>query len=242
MLWIFDSGYGWLQTLRYLKNFFSDFDYIFYADNKNVPYGNKTAEQIKDLTFEWLNYLFDNGAKLVILACNTASAYAIKEWQKLYPDKKVLSIMIPAIEKIIEKWYKKVGIIATLATVLSNIYERKYFELTWKNIDFYQVPANNLVKLIENEEQNEEIINEVIIAYLEQFPKDIEALVLWCTHFPIYKKYFEKHFNKTIIDPSYESVDKLVEYFRKHQDIYNAISKNWKIDIIETGEKWKYKI
>jgi len=240
MLWVFDSGYGWLQTLKYLKELFPDFDYIFYADNKNVPYGTKTPEQIEKFTFQWLNYLFDHGAKLVILACNTASAYSIKKWQKLYPEKKVLSITIPWVEKVIEKWYKKVWVIATLATIISKIYDKKFEEISWKKIDFYPVPANTLVSLIENNVKDDFVINEVIKAYLEQLPQDIEALVLWCTHFPIYIDFFKKNFNKDIIDPAKESIYRLVEYFRKHKDIYDSISKNWKVKIIETGNKKIY--
>jgi len=237
MLWVFDSGFGGFQTLKYLQKKFPDFDYIFYADNANVPYWNKPPKEIEELTFKGLNYLFDAGAKLVILACNTASSYAIKKWQKLYPEKKVLSVTIPAVEKIIEKWYKKVGVLATYATVYSNIYPRKYFELTWNFIDFYQVPAPRLVELIEKKVEDNEIINSVIKSYIEQLPNDIEALVLGCTHYPIYLSYFERIFSKEIIDPSKESVEKLVEYFRKHNDIYESISKNWKTKIIETGER-----
>jgi len=236
MLWIFDSGFGGYKTLKYLKNKFPDFDYIFYADNKNVPYGNKSPEEIEKLTFDGLNYLFDNGAKLVILACNTASAYAIRKWQTLYPEKKVLSITIPGVEKIIEKWYQKVAILATLATVNSDIYSKKYKELTWKEIDFIQIPAPDIVKIIENQIDDGEIIQNIIKSYLDQIDEQVDALVLWCTHFPIYKKYFQKFFSKDIIDPSYESVEKLVEYFRKHSDIYKSISKNWKTKIIQTWE------
>ncbi len=235
MLWIFDSGFGGLQTLKYLKEKFPDFDYIFYADNKNVPYGNKSSEEIEKFTFDWLNYLFDHGAKFVILACNTASAYAIRKWQALYPEKKVLSITIPWVEKIVEKWYKNVALFATLATVKSNIYPKKYFEITWKNINFVQIPAVKLVDLIENNVDDAEIIEDVVKSYINQIPKNMDCLVLWCTHYPIYLKYFKKYWSKDIIDPSYEAVNKLVDYFRKHNDIYEKITKNGKTAIIETG-------
>jgi len=239
MLWVFDSGFGGFQTLKYLKEKFPDFDYIFYADNKNVPYGNKSPEEIEEFTFSWLNYLFDHGAKIVILACNTASAYAIKKWQALYPEKKVLSITIPWVEKIIEKWYKKVALLATFATINSDIYRKKYKELAWKEIEFVQIPAPKLVEIIEKQVDDEEIINEVVSYYLNQIPDDIEALILWCTHYPIYKNYFQRYFKKNIIDPSYEAVDKLVDYFTNHPDIYKSISKNWKTIIIETTKNKK---
>jgi glutamate racemase len=77
--------------------------------------------------------------------------------------------------------------------------------------------------LIENQVEDEEIINNVISLYIEQLPNDVEALVLGCTHYPIYLKNFQKYFKKDIIDPSQESVEKLVEYFRNHNDIYESI-------------------
>lgn len=237
MLWVFDSGLGWLQTLKYLQKEFSEFDYIFFADNKNVPYWNKSPEEIKKLTFDWLNFLFDKWAKLVILACNTASAYAIRSWQQTYPNKKVLSVTIPWVEAIIEWWHQKIWIFATQATVNSNIYPKKYEEVKgYVDIEFHQVACHNLVEIIENWINDEKIIYENIGLYLNQLPKDIDWLVLWCTHYPILLDYIEKVYNKKIIDPSMEAVKKLKEYFKKHTKIYNSISKNWKTQIFSSGK------
>lgn len=103
---------------------YPEYDYIFLADTQNCPYGEKSGEEIRELTFKGLNRLFDHGAKIVILACNTAAAYAVRSRQTLYPEKKVLSITIPGVEEIIKKGTNRgnVGILATQATVNSNIY------------------------------------------------------------------------------------------------------------------------
>lgn len=243
MIWVFDSWFWGLQTLKYLKDEFPDLDYLFYADNKNVPYWDKNPKEIRNLTFNWLNYLFDNWCKIVILACNTASAYSIKEWQSLFPEKKVLSITIPWVEKIIEWNYKKVWLLATDATVKSDIYLKKYCELkhNCSNI-FYSVWSPKIVDLIESWEKNEEKIKYILKSYLDKFPKDIDVFVLGCTHYPIYLTYFKQLTSIDIIDPSKESVIKLKQYFLKHKYIYNSILKNSKITIFQTGNIKKMKL
>jgi glutamate racemase len=237
MIGVFDSWFWGYYTLGLLKESFSDCDFIFYADTKNLPYGEKSWEEIKKFTFEALDYLFNNWAKIVILACNTASAYSIKKWQAEFPEKKVLSVTIPGIEKIIENDYKNVWVFATNATVKSDIYRKKTEELNWKNISLFQVWCPKLVDIVENKEENNEYINSIISEYKQNlWEEKIDALILGCTHFPLLKNHFSKHFTCEIIDPSYESVIKLKKYFENHKEIYDSISKNWKTIIETSGE------
>ena len=124
MIGIFDSWFGWLQTMKYFQEKYPQYDYLFLADSKNCPYGSKSGDEIKKLTYQGLNWLFNNGADIVILACNTAAAYSVRARQEEFPQKKVLSITIPGIEKILENKRddKTIGVLATQATILSNIY------------------------------------------------------------------------------------------------------------------------
>jgi len=237
MIGVFDSWFGWYYTLWLLKQSFPDCDFIFYADTKNLPYWEKSAEEIRKFSFDSLNYLFDNWAKIVILACNTASAYSIKQWQTQFPEKKVLSVTIPGIEKIIENNYKNVWIFATNATVKSNIYRKKTDELNWKNINLFQVWCPSLVTIVEEKEKDDNYIYSKILEYKQNLGEEnIDVLILWCTHFSLLKENIKKHFSCDIIDPSYESVLKLQKYFEKHKEIYDSISKNWKIIIETSGE------
>ncbi len=240
MLGIFDSWFWWLQTLKYLKNEFPEFDYIFYADTKNLPYWDKNPEDIKKYTYEWINTLFENDVKLVILACNTASAYAVRSWQTEFPEKKVLSVTIPWVEAIIEWNYQKIWIFATHATVKSNIFPKKHFEITWTNWNIHQIWCPNLVNIIEEWIKDKSKIEQEISNYIKQLPDDIEALILWCTHFPILNDYIKKVFNKPIIDPAKEAIIKLKSYFERHPEIYDSISKNWKTEYIITWDKNKF--
>ena len=119
---VFDSGLGGLQTLHYFKEYLPQYDYVFLADTANNPYGEKSGEQIRELTFNALRYLFDNcHVEMVILACNTAAAYAVRDWQMRYPEQKVLSVTIPGVEAMIEGdgTYKHIGVLMTPATMQS---------------------------------------------------------------------------------------------------------------------------
>lgn len=235
MLWIFDSWLGWLQTLKYLKDSFPDFDFIFYADNKNVPYWGKTPAEIKKLTYHWLELLFSRWASIVILACNTASACAIKSWQCDFPDKKVLSVTIPWVEAIIEGRYNNVWILATKATVESDIYPKKILELCPESkINIHQIAANDLVDIIEWWIKDEEFLLDALQKYITRFPSNTEALVLWCTHYPILFDQIRKIYSKPIIDPSMESVKKLKEYFTRHPEIYEQIWRNSRTEIFSS--------
>lgn len=135
------------------------------ADTKNCPYGNKTGEEIQALTFSHLHWLFDHGAKIVILACNTAAAYSIRAWQTQFPDRKVLSITIPGVERILEhhKNANSIGILATQATILSGIYTDLFFRLGGTgDPDFHFVMAPKLVDLVEEGITDPTIIREQI--------------------------------------------------------------------------------
>lgn len=226
MIWIFDSWFGWLQTLKYFKEFLPQYDYIFFADSKNIPYWDKTKEQIKELTYKWLNFLFDKWAKIVILACNSASSYAIRPWQKDFPDKKTLSITIPWVESVCENWFCNVWLLATQITIQSWIYEKKTNEINPNNhINWYKIPATDLV--LEIEKGNFE--TDILEKYFVWLENKLDALILWCTHFPIVKKQIIKILpnNIQIIDPAYESVKKFITYLEKHSDIKNSLSKWW---------------
>lgn len=242
MIWIFDSWFGWLVSLKYFRIKFPNFDYLFFADNINVPYWEKTPEQIKELTYNWLNILFQKGAELVIVACNTASAYAIRSRQSDYPYKKALSVTIPWIEKVIEWKYDNIWIIATQATIQSNIFIKKISEINHEaNTNVFSVWANKLVELIEQWEDDTNIIDLEIKSIVDDLPKNLDCLILWCTHFPIYAKHFKKFFKWKLIDPSYEATIRLEKYLTRHPYIYDKITKNWTGKILISWNMNKFK-
>lgn len=245
MIWIFDSGFGWLQTLKYFHKLYPEYDYVFLADNKNCPFGIKSAEEIQQITFDALAWFFDHGADIVIIACNTAAAYSIRKRQMLYPDKKVLSITVPGVEEIISKGVVNghVWVLATQATIISDIYTDLFGRFGWiGNPDFHFVVASELVNMIEQWVSDISLIEVTIQNYLDKFSDTIEYLILWCTHFPIYMSYFEKLFQWKIIDPSWEAAKKFGDYLDNHLDLKNELSLNWSVNFLTTWDKSKFDI
>jgi len=239
MIGIFDSGFGGLQTLKYFKQILPEYDYIFLADTKNNPYWVKNPNLVKELTFRCLNRLFDNGAKIVILACNTASVCSIREWQSLYPDKKVLSVTIPAIEKLAHKNYLSVGILATELTVRSWIYLELSQKFWLDTKPFQSICAGDIVEAIELGKISDIEIEKMVRNYISIFDWKIDCLILWCTHFSIWRSYFEKFFSWEIIDPSLLSAYSMVSYLQKHNYSYK-LPLNWNLFFYTTGNLEKF--
>lgn len=213
--------------MKIFQELYPQYDYMFLADNKNCPFGNKDWETIKEITFKWLHRLFDHGAKIVILACNTAAAYAVRSRQEQFPEKKVLSITIPGVEKILkDDSNKKIGILATQATILSNIYTDLFFKFGGQNNpDFQFIMAPKLVNLVESGEARQEEIDFAVQEYITKF-RDIDTLILGCTHFPILINNIKRFFIWDIIDPSKEAAIQFGSYLERHPEIKNQLTTN----------------
>ncbi len=126
MIGIFDSGSGGLTFLAAMKRRFPEWSYIYYADYEHCPFGEKTPEEIQSFTIAGVQKLFDAGAEVVILACNTASAWTLRKIQtEVFPNKKVLGVTIPGAEKVVELGLKNVIVFATEQTVKSRTYAER---------------------------------------------------------------------------------------------------------------------
>lgn len=246
MIGFFDSGFWGLKTMKYFYDLYPDYDYIFLADNQNCPFGNKSWDEIEKITFKSLNWLFDNWADIVIIACNTAAAYSIRKRQNLYPNKKTLSITVPWVEEIIQtshtnhqktKKQSSFGVLATQATVRSDIYVDLYSRFWWKwDPDFNFVMAPKLVEMVESWVKDRAKIILAIQEYLAQFPKNISTLVLWCTHFSVYKPYFEELFDGVVIDPSFYSAQKFWDYLKNHPEVDSKLWLNSNVSFYTTWD------
>lgn len=238
MIGIFDSGFGWLQALNHFQKAYPQYDYIFLADQAHYPFGTKTPEQIREYTFHWIQWLFDQWAAIVIIACNTAAAYAIQERQKKYPQKKTLSITIPGVEKIQENYTrcKHITILTTEWTMKSGMYTKLFDKMVspWTSMDV--IVATDLVDLVEQGVTDEEIRAKKLEKYIQKIQKQkTDCLILGCTHFPILTPTIEKYFSGDIINPIYEAVKKFWPYLQRHPEITKKIGKKRKIQVYTTG-------
>lgn len=249
---IFDSGLGGLAMLRAMREAFPTYDYVFYGDTLRVPYGDKTVKEIQKFTQMGLNFLFDHECELIILACNTASATVLRELQETYLPRKnnthlrVLGVIVPTVEILTE--YKHVGILATTATMNARSFDKSFARYGWHGTITYQ-SAPKLVPLIEQGSYAEAlkiVKNEYIPTIIE---KDIEALILGCTHYMLLKDEIRSILPEHIKLISQDEIipKKLKVYLEKHTDTKKRISKNGNVTLFVTkatdqmnhlGEEW----
>jgi glutamate racemase len=248
---IFDSGLGGLIIARVIRETMPEYDYVYFGDTKRLPYGNKSHETVYEFTKKAVDYLFrKENCAIVIIACNTASARALRELQQKYlvknfKDRKILGVLIPTAEAA--SFYKRVGVLATLGTITSNTFIVEIKKLN-KKTKVFQNPAPMLAPLVDNGE--DAFAKPFILKYLKPLKnKKLDALVLGCTHYPILKKEIRKNMPSNIKIISQDEIipDKLKEYFKGHPEITNKLSKNRTIKILVTDrtqsintmvEKW----
>jgi len=232
---VFDSGYGGLTVLKELKKVLPQYDYLYLGDNARAPYGTRSFDVVYEFTLQAVQDLFSRGCSLVILACNTASAKALRSIQMndlpiIAPDKKVLGVIRPSTESIgafTETGH--IGIMATPGTVKSKSYSiemAKFFPEV--KVTEYACPM--WVPLIENNRQDSEagriLIKEDFYTLLEIDDK-IDTVVLACTHYPLVKEYLTEiaPYGIQIISQGEIVADRLLDYLQRHHEIEKECDK-----------------
>ncbi len=180
---LFDSGIGGLTVLKVLKSKYPNNDYIYYGDTLNVPYGNKSKEELLKLARNNINFLINKKVDLIIVACGTVSSNCLDIINKEY-DIPIISIITPTINYLNNNNYKTIGVIATHATINTHIFKNN------TNKQVYEIETPLLVPIIEN--NNYKKINEVLHNYLDNYIDKIDCLVLGCTHYPLLIKYLKE--------------------------------------------------
>jgi glutamate racemase len=238
---IFDSGVGGLIIARAIRKMMPEYDYVYFGDTKRVPYGNKSHEAVYEFTKEAVDYLFrKENCTIVLIACNTASARALRKIQQEYlpknfKDRKVLGVLIPTAE--VASNYKRVGVLATLGTVASNTFPVEIKKLN-KKTRVFQNSAPMLVPLIEDRDSSI-LAKPFLLKYLKPLMnKKLDALVLGCTHYPKLKKEIKNIISKNIKLISQDEIvpRKFKEYFLRHPEITKKISKNKSVKILVTDK------
>jgi glutamate racemase len=231
MLGIFDSGFGGLTVLRPIHEKLPRLSTVYLGDNARAPYGVRTQEEIYQFTLEGVRFLFDLNCQLVVLACNTASAQALRRIQNEvlpmeYPDRRVLGVIRPASEYLSARG-DHVGIFATPATVESNAYVHELKKLN-PNIEVTQVACPGLTNLIEAGHHTGENCNQLVKHFTDELftkaPKT-EKILLGCTHYPLVQSLFETHTPKEVQVYSQGAIvaDTLDTYLERHPDIKNRL-------------------
>jgi glutamate racemase len=190
---VFDSGYGGLTVLKEMREKLPEYDFLYLGDNARAPYGSRSFEVIYQYTWQAVQALFDRDCSLVILACNTASAKALRNIQRiklpeLHPDKRVLGVIRPSTEELDKHTKTKhVGVLATEGTIRSNSYQIELAKFA-PDLVVNQHACPMWVPLIENNQFDTPggvyFIQNDLVSILEKDPK-IDTILLACTHYPI---------------------------------------------------------
>lgn len=233
---IFDSGYGGLTVFRSITDRLPGYDYIYLGDNARAPYGNRSFNTIHQYTWECVQMLFEMGCPLVILACNTASAKALRTIQQrdlvnVDPAKRVLGVIRPTAEVIGNYTSaKEIGVLGTKGTVQSGSYLIEINNF-FPGIKVYQQACPLWVPLIENGEHDQPGADYFVKKYLDQVlaqSDKIDTLLLACTHYPLLQKKISAYLPDNIkVVPQGDIVAaSLEDYLHRHPEMEQKLSRN----------------
>ncbi len=241
---VFDSGYGGLTVLKEIVKRLPEYDYIYLGDNARAPYGTRSFETVYEYTLQSVKWLFSQGCPLIILACNTASAKALrtiqqKDLPQIDETKRVLGVIRPTVE-IIGNFTKTnhIGILGTRGTVQSNSYPIE-IEKFFPNITAHQHACPLWVPLVENDEYAspgaDYFINKDLQELLESSSK-IDTVLLACTHYPLLLNKIEKFLpdGVSVISQGEIVAKSLEDYLWRHYEIELKCSKNGQLSFYTT--------
>jgi len=234
---IFDSGLGGLTVLNAAQKRLPDVEFLYFGDNAHAPYGVRDAEDVYNLTVAAVQKMWDRGCDLVILACNTASAAALRRMQEggLPPGKRVLGVFVPLIEALTERQWgdnspprevgvQHVALFATPATVASRAFQR---ELAFRAIGV-DVEAQSCGGVVDAIEDGDLILAEAMVrshvdALKRKMPKP-EAAILGCTHYPLMEQTFQEALGADVKVFSQGNLvaDSLADYLERHTDMLGS--------------------
>ena len=247
---VFDSGYGGLTILDKIREVLPEYDYIYLGDNARSPYGTRSFEVVYEFTRQAVNKLFDMGCHLVILACNTASAKALRSIQmndlpSIDPARRVLGVIRPTVECVGEiSKNQHIGVLATAGTIKSESYPLEIHKL-FPEIQVSGTACPMWVSLVENNESQDEGADYFIRKYINQLlSKDpqIDTVILGCTHFPILlpkiRQYIPEHIS--VIAQGEYVAESLKDYLKRHPEMDAKCTKNGNCQFYTTEAEEKF--
>ena len=220
---IFDSGIGGLTVLHTLLNKYPNNEYIYYGDTLNLPYGNKTKEQLIKLSDKDVQFLISKNVDIIIIACGTVSSNCLDYLKNKY-NIPIYDIISPTIDYLNKSNYQNIGKIATNRTIDSHIFKNNI------NKNIYEINTPELVPIIEN--NNLYNLDNILDIYLKEYKNKIDILVLGCTHYPIISNYIDKYLNNRVklLDMSTLLLDKLKQDNTSSINIYYSKINNTLIE------------
>lgn len=250
MIGVFDSGSGGLTILKALTERLPDQDFLYLGDHGNAPYGHRSNEQIVDFTKAGVAHLMTAGCSLVILACNTAAAVALRSLQenwlpKHHPENRILGVLVPMVEAITgvpwsqidgatKQSTERILLLATKKTVASGAYEEEISKRA-PHVELIQKACPGLVDAIEGGAGHAPLSG-MVEGYISEInTENVSRAVLGCTHFPLVENHFKTALGKNISILSQPDIvaDALADYLRRHK--YFNVSGTGRVTFLTTG-------
>lgn len=232
---VFDSGYGGLTVFKSIAQKLPQYDYIYLGDNARSPYGDHSFETVYQYTLDCVEWLFAQGCPLVILACNTASAKALRSIQQLdlpkkYPDRRVLGVIRPTAE-VVGNYSQSgnIGVLGTRGTVNSQSYPIEIGHF-FPDIKVYQQSCPMWVPLIENGEHLDVGADFFVDKYIKQLMQQspaIDCILLACTHYPLLIPKIKQHIqpHTKLLSQGEIVADSLIDYLQRHPEMETRLVK-----------------
>lgn len=247
---VFDSGYGGLTILSKIREALPEYDYIYLGDNARTPYGTRSFEIVYEFTLQAVNKLFELGCHLVILACNTASAKALRSIQindlpGLDPNRRVLGVIRPTVECIGDiTQTRHVGVLATAGTIKSESYPLEIRKL-FPDIEVSGEACPMWVSLVENNEAQSEGADYFIQKYINNLlrkDREIDTVILGCTHYPLLLPKIRMFMPDTIriVAQGEYVADSLKDYLYRHPEMDRKCTRGGKCSFYTTEAEEKF--
>ncbi|MBI4281288.1 glutamate racemase [Candidatus Uhrbacteria bacterium] len=267
MIGIFDSGFGGLTIFKHIARALPAYDFVYLGDNARAPYGNRSQETIYAFTVEAVDWLFKQGCTLVVLACNTASAEALRklqqEWLPHYKDpcrpyraipllagegggevlqhRHVLGVIRPVVEEAVKMTKGRVGVVGTRATITAGAYTRELQKLK-PGVIVIEHACPLLVPLIEEGWAGKPETKRILRYYIRPLQQKVDTLILGCTHYPVLLDEFVRKMGKQcrVLDPGPIVAASLKDYLARHPDIDSGLSKKSVVRFCTTDDPARF--
>lgn len=242
----FDSGIGGLTILSKVRETLPQYDYEYFGDTANLPYGDKTEAEILTLTKRAVLHLFEQGALLVIIACNTASAESLRTLQETiligpYRDHRILGVIIPTVETVFERNLKRVLVIGTNRTIQSHKYNREFKKLTrMMPVTVVSEATPALVPLIEAGDITQ--ADYILKSAIDRWVGEVDGVILGCTHYTLLKDSIRHMYGKTLEVVAQDEIipKKLSAYLERHTEIESRLTRRGSLLMTLSGERTHY--
>ena len=190
---VFDSGLGGLTSVQELHRQLPEERVIYYGDTARTPYGSKSPETIVKFATQIVDYLVARNTKMIIIACNTVTALALDSLRERYPSIPIIGVIEPTAKKVVSDGCERVGVIATKATIGSDVYGKELREMS-PGIEVYSAACPAIVPLVEEGLTDTEIMKLTVKHYMDSFVEEgkFNDLILGCTHYPLVSKHIKR--------------------------------------------------